>query len=34
MSQSIKVDQVVEEFPTGMYDNFYVDTGSGKLSRG
>ena len=34
LSQSIKVEQVVEEFPTGMYDDFYVDTGRGELSRG
>ncbi|KAL7515776.1 hypothetical protein ACHAWX_000850 [Stephanocyclus meneghinianus] len=34
LSQSIKVEQVVEEFPTGMYDDFYVDTGRGELTKG
>ncbi|KAL3775173.1 hypothetical protein HJC23_005762 [Cyclotella cryptica] len=29
LSQSIKVEQVVEEFPTGIYDDFNVDTGRG-----
>ena len=27
LSQSIKVESVVDEFPTGLYDNFYVETG-------
>ncbi|KAL3760038.1 hypothetical protein ACHAWU_006586 [Discostella pseudostelligera] len=27
LSQSIKVDSVIDEFPTGLYDEFYVSTG-------
>jgi acylphosphatase len=27
LSQTIKVDNVADEFATGMYDDFYVDTG-------
>eukprot|EP00956_Cyclotella_meneghiniana_P005757 scaffold7460_cov64-Cyclotella_meneghiniana.AAC.1 len=30
LSQTIKVADVVEEFPTGMYDDFYCDTGRKK----
>ena len=30
LSQSIKVGDVVEEFPTGLYDDFYCDTGRKK----
>ena len=27
LSQSVKVQEVIDEFPTGLYDDFYVDTG-------
>lgn len=27
LSQTIKVENVEDEFATGMYDDFYVDTG-------
>ncbi|KAL7463165.1 hypothetical protein ACHAXS_003544 [Conticribra weissflogii] len=27
LSQSIKVESVLDEYPTGLYDGFYVDTG-------
>mmetsp|Transcript_4142 Transcript_4142/g.8537 ORF Transcript_4142/g.8537 Transcript_4142/m.8537 type:complete len:199 (-) Transcript_4142:90-686(-) len=27
LSQSIKVESVLDEYPTGLYDGFYIDTG-------
>lgn len=27
LSQKITVESVIDEFPTGMYDEFYVQTG-------